>query len=99
MSRLLVAFLALLAGLTFVRAETQSERRIALVIGNSAYQHAGALANPKNDARAMTKLFKEAGFATVEARGDLGVAEFRHALADFEVLSRDADVAVVYFSG
>ncbi len=27
-----------------------AQKRVALVIGNSAYQHTGKLANPKNDA-------------------------------------------------
>ncbi len=73
--------------------------QVALVIGNSVYAHVGQLANPRNDAKAMAKLFTDAGFATVDARTDLGVTEFRRALADFEVLSRDADVAVIYYSG
>ena len=28
----------------------QAEKRVALVIGNSAYKHAGVLLNPMNDA-------------------------------------------------
>jgi uncharacterized caspase-like protein len=106
MRRWHVAMMAILVGLALVpkgsRADdsgTATGRRIALVIGNSAYQHAGALTNPRNDAEAMTKLFKDAGFATVESKSDLSVAEFRHALADFEVLAGDADIAVIYYSG
>ena len=30
-----------------------AEKRVALVIGNSAYQHTAPLPNPKNDAVAM----------------------------------------------
>ncbi len=40
------ALFLLLAGVSAAHAE----RRVALVIGNSAYQHTGLLANPKNDA-------------------------------------------------
>ncbi|MBI2203888.1 MAG: SUMF1/EgtB/PvdO family nonheme iron enzyme [Candidatus Rokubacteria bacterium] len=36
--------------------------RVALVIGNSKYQHAPPLANPPNDARAMTRVLKRLGF-------------------------------------
>ncbi len=77
----------------------QISRRVALVIGNAAYGHTSGLTNPINDARAMAKLFAEAGFSTVEAKTDLGINAFRRALADFEVVSRDADMAIVYYSG
>ena len=34
----------------------QAQKRVALVIGNSAYQHAGLLDNPKNDAMMSPQL-------------------------------------------
>ena len=37
-------------------------RRVALVIGNSAYLHTTVLANPKNDAVAMGAALKKLGF-------------------------------------
>ena len=100
-----LAFLALVVfSLASVRADdradsAQAGRRVALVIGNAAYVHVGHLANPINDATAMAKLFTEAGFATVEAKTDLGIIAFNRALADFEVSARGADVAIVYYSG
>ena len=39
-----------------------AENRLALVIGNSAYQSAPALPNPVNDAKAVTELLQSAGF-------------------------------------
>ena len=36
-----------------------AERRVALVIGNSAYKHAGELANPKNDAADIVTALKK----------------------------------------
>jgi hypothetical protein len=33
-----------------------AEKRVALVIGNGAYQKASKLLNPGNDAKAMTKV-------------------------------------------
>jgi TPR repeat protein len=77
----------------------QAARRVALVIGNGAYVHVGHLVNPINDATAMAKLFNDAGFATVEAKTDLGLTAFNHALADFEISARGADIAIVYYSG
>ncbi|MBV8168533.1 MAG: caspase family protein, partial [Alphaproteobacteria bacterium] len=42
-----------------------AELRVALVIGNGAYQAGAALANPLNDARAMTAKLKALGFDVV----------------------------------
>lgn len=46
-------------------ASAQSQRRVALVIGNGAYQHAGALRNPPNDARRMAEVLRSAGFEVI----------------------------------
>ncbi len=40
---------------------TQAERRVALVLGNTGYAHAGALKNPENDAKAVAKVLKDFG--------------------------------------
>ena len=74
-------------------------KRVALVIGNSAYQNVIPLANPKNDSEAMSAVLKRAGFDVVELKHDLGVSEMRRALRDFSDTVRDADFAVVYFAG
>ena len=58
-----------------------AERRVALVIGNSAYQNVPKLANSVNDARAIATLLKNAGFDIVESRSDLGMANIRRAHA------------------
>jgi hypothetical protein len=77
----------------------QAERRVALVIGNSAYQHASQLANPVKDAGAMADLFRRAGFEVVEARNDLGSLEFKRAVREFAASTRNADIAVMYYAG
>jgi C-terminal peptidase prc len=76
-----------------------AEKRVALVIGNSAYRHVGPLANPVNDAPAMAALFKSAGFDVVEQRSDLGIADMRRAVSNFADASQDSDVAVIFFAG
>jgi uncharacterized caspase-like protein len=75
-----------------------ADKRVALVIGNSAYQNVARLGNPANDASAMTETLKNAGFE-VESRRDLKTSEMRRALRDFSDKVRDADVAVVYYAG
>jgi uncharacterized caspase-like protein len=76
-----------------------AERRVALVIGNSAYQNVPKLPNPANDARAVAALLKNAGFDVVESRSDLGIANIRRAMRDFSNIARDADIGVVYYAG
>ena len=76
-----------------------AEKRVALVIGNSAYENVARLGNPANDATAMTATLKEAGFDVVDSRRNLNIADMRRAFRDFSDKARDADVAVVYFAG
>jgi hypothetical protein len=76
-----------------------AEKRVALVMGNSAYQNVNQLTNPVNDSGAISATFKGAGFDVVELKRDLTVSEMRRALRDFSDTARDADVAIVYFAG
>jgi uncharacterized caspase-like protein len=73
-----------------------ADKRIALVIGNSAYRNVARLTNPANDAAAMAATFRKAHFDVVESRTDLTVTEMRRVLRDFGAKARDADFAVVY---
>ena len=76
-----------------------AEKRVALVVGNSAYQNVGQLRNPANDAKAVADLLKASGFEVVTHRDNLGSLEFKRALREFTLAARDADIAVVYFAG
>jgi Caspase domain len=75
------------------------ENRVALVIGNAAYQAVDELPTPVNDARAIAELLKGAGFSAVELRQNIGNAELRRVIGDFADAVRGADIAVVYYSG
>src|SRR5437868_13432043 len=101
MSRAFTFVLALSALLLPDLAAAQSqESRIALVIGNSAYQ-AGALATPANDAGLIAQTLQAAGFDVVGAR-DLDEDSLRHTFRDFVDKASSAGpdtVAVVYFAG
>jgi len=77
----------------------QAEKRIALVIGNSAYKNVPKLRNPVNDAALVGGMFKKAGFEWIDIRTDLNGAEMRKALRDFGARAREADVAVIYYAG
>jgi hypothetical protein len=78
---------------------TLADKRVALVVGNSAYQTVGQLPNPAHDAGAIGALFKVMAFDIVEAKFDLGMADLRRALRDFTDQVHDADIAVVYYAG
>src|SRR6059058_5349970 len=76
-----------------------AEKRVALVLGNSAYQNVARLPNPVNDGTVIAATLKNAAFDVVEERHDLPAAETRRALRDFADRARDADIAVVYYAG
>src|SRR6202140_3310326 len=76
-----------------------AEKRVALVLGNSAYQNVAPLPNPVNDSAVIAATLKDAGFDVVDSRRDLPAIEMRRALRDFADRARDADIAVVYYAG
>jgi hypothetical protein len=94
----LVGVIALAAALLCGSA-AQAERRVALVIGNSAYKNATSLPNTINDANAVAALFRSVGFEVVASRTDLGVLDFKRAVRDFLITAETADIAVVYYAG
>ena len=61
-------------------------RRVALVIGNSTYQNAPELKNPKNDVTAMDKKRRELGFEVIGGANegiDLGFGALHDLLLTF----------------
>ncbi|MHC4040535.1 caspase family protein [Bradyrhizobium sp. 23AC] len=91
--------LLLAAVLLFGTDPAFAGNRVALVIANSAYQHAPSLTNPVNDGAVMAKTLKEAGFNSVDFRHDLSALDTRRVLRDFADATRNADIAVVYYAG
>jgi len=75
------------------------ERRVALVIGNSAYQQADRLPNPVNDAHGIDAALKGLGFETVQEGYDLGREAMLKSLKSFGEAAKGADWAVVYYAG
>lgn len=74
-------------------------RKVALIVGNGAYQNVAPLANPPRDAKLIASTFRELGFATVTTAPDLGRDKFFAALHEFGVEAEKADWAVVYYAG
>jgi hypothetical protein len=92
---LMLAFAALVL---LLPTSVQAESRIALVIGNSAYEHTGRLANPTNDAEDITRVLEGLNFR-VTTGYDLDSRAFAQLLSDFSAGLRDADVALFYYAG
>jgi len=75
-----------------------SARRMALVIGNDAYQSVSSLLNARSDARAMAKSLEAAGFK-VTLRLDLPERAMKEALRGFRGEVQGGDEVVVFFAG
>ncbi|THD59372.1 MAG: caspase family protein [Bradyrhizobium sp.] len=76
-----------------------AEKRVALIVGNSTYQTVPQLPNPSRDASSVAKMFKDAGFDTVDVQLNVGNLEFKRAIRKFETEADQADIAVVYYAG
>ena len=76
-----------------------ADKRVALIVGNSAYRNVARLPNPEKDAAAIAKLFRDAGFNTVVEANNVGNLDFKRAIRKFEDSAADADIAVVFYAG
>ncbi len=87
-----------LAAVALMALPAAAQKRVALVIGNSAYQHATALANPANDASDMGAALKELGFEVILGL-DLDKRAFDARVREFSRALPDADTGVFYYAG
>jgi uncharacterized caspase-like protein len=97
--KIFLSLLLLLAACCLSAGDASAEKRVALIIGNSAYDKVARLPNPANDAALIAETFKSAGFDSVELRRDLKIGDMRRALRDFIDKAREADIAVIYYAG
>jgi len=85
--------------LTLLTASAASaDRRVALVIGNSAYSNAASLRNPRNDASDMAETLKKLGFE-VELGLDLDQQNFAVTIEKFARALDGADVGLFFYAG
>ena len=76
----------------------EASKRVALVIGNSAYENAPALANPHNDATDIATALNDLGFKVVVGT-DLDNRGMRDTVREFGKELRGADVAMLFYAG
>lgn len=74
-------------------------RRVALVIGNSAYQNTDPLSNPSSDAREIAISLKRVGFQEVIEGEDLDAGALAGKVRDYSRALRGADLAFFYYAG
>jgi tetratricopeptide (TPR) repeat protein len=74
-------------------------RRVALVIGNSAYKSVPRLTNPQNDAEAIAKSLRNIGFNAVTLTTDASREKMIDSLRVFANEAESADWAMVYYAG
>ena len=81
-------------------AGTAEARRVALLVGNDAYD-VGRLSYPAQDIEVMRKALIAAGFAAgdIVAERNADQRRLRRAIQDFGRRAHGADVALFYFSG
>jgi hypothetical protein len=90
---------ATLLAMVFAPASAWAGKRVALVIGNSTYQTVPQLPNPSRDADSVAKMFRDAGFDSVELAINVGNLEFKRAIRKFETKADQAEMAVIYYAG
>lgn len=74
-------------------------RRIALLIGSAAYQHAEPVPRAAAGVRTLATALRQAGFTQVRERIDLGRDSISQELQRFTEAAREADWAIVYYAG
>ena len=96
MRRFLFVVTALI--LPLLATTAQAQKRVALVVGNSAYQHAGLLDNPKNDAIDVTGALKKHGFQVIGGF-DLDKAGMDRKIREFAEAVPGTSAAVFFYAG
>jgi uncharacterized caspase-like protein len=80
------------------QAPAAAEKRVALVIGNSAYQHTAPLKNPSNDATDMAAELRQLGFDVIDGT-DLTKDEMELRVRAFADKLIGADVGLFFYAG
>ena len=89
--------IALLMGFAAAPASADG-KRVALVVGNSAYRNVPELPNPANDAGAVAAALNRLGFS-VTLIANASCEEMRRGLIALGREAAGADMAVMYFAG
>ncbi len=91
---------AMAAFLTILAMPVFGQERVALVIGNSAYEHVQGLVNPINDAQDIGATLENLGFAVTRVL-DANKGRIRQAVDEFQARAaqKGTEVALFYYAG
>lgn len=92
----LICFMSLSVGM--VSAVAAADKRVALIIGNSTYMHAGDLANPRNDAEDVARSFERVGFKVIKGL-DLSKQSMNRLIRTFARSLRGAQIGAFFYAG
>jgi len=95
---MMLRLLVLLVALGFAITAAHAAGRVALVVGNGAYVHSSALANPANDATVIAGSLRQVGFEVVEVT-DGTHRRLLDALSEFGRKAQGSDVALFFYAG
>lgn len=74
------------------------KKKVALVIGNGAYKNAGQLANPRNDATAVSQMLSKLGFKVIVTT-DASKSDMESSIRTFIQDARSSDLSLFFYSG
>ena len=94
--RILIVMSFMLAGM--LAHPTRASERVALVIGNSDYEHVSRLANPTNDASDIGAALGRLGFDVTRLE-NTSYQDMRRGLQDFKRTASGAEMAIVFYAG
>ena len=87
-----------LTGIPNTPPASSSERRVALVIGNAAYQYTAPLTNPLNDAQDMARVLKDLQFQVI-LKTNATLDTMADAIFEFGERLKGGGVGLLYYSG
>ncbi len=87
-----------LAALAATFTPAAADKRVALVIGNAAYQNVPPLQNPSNDATDIAAKLRGLNFEVIEGI-DLGKRDMERRIRAFAEALSGADVGLFYYAG
>jgi uncharacterized caspase-like protein len=95
--RFLIAVLSI-AGFLVSAEAALADKRVAFVVGNSAYKNVAPLPNPALDAKSIAKVLRNVGFDVVEGT-NLARDKMTERLLEFGKKAQGADVALFFYAG
>lgn len=94
-----IVALTMVAAVLLAMSPAKAEKRIALVVGNSAYKHLPRLTNPQRDADLMAQSLERVGFGVTKVI-DADQRKLKTVLRDFGRSLRGSDsVGLFYYAG